>query len=170
MKQNIKILKITCFGEKTWEGKVILREELKFEGIVVNTSNDDDNLITGTLVDLGTTLMKFSKPGVFPCSFCGYAVENSAIGKWTSHDSFSAHDAGTGEIIFAEIALEEETVKDISQRIERFKMDMDRFSSEIYESFVKYIDVTAKEFMKSIDENKEAIENEIRMPLKKLKF
>lgn len=170
MKDNIKSLKVFCFGEKSWEGNVILREDLKFEGIVVNSSNEQDSLITGALVDLGTTFMKFSKLGVFPCSFCGYAVENSAIGNWTLHDSFTTHDAGIGEVIFTEIALEEETVKDISQRIERFKRDMDRFSSEMYESFVNYIDVSSKELMKDIDNNRQTIEKEIGMPLRKLKF
>lgn len=163
-----KILKVTSFVNVSCEGTIILREDSTFEGIV--TTGGEDSVITGVLVDMGATLMKFSKPGTFPCSFCGYSTGVSVIGKWTSHDSFSAHDAGTGKIIFKEIPLEEESLKDVSQRVERFKKDMDRFSAEMYENYVKCMDATVKELVTNINFNKESIEKEIGAPLKKLEY
>ena len=164
----VKMLKVTSFVNGSCEGTIILREDSKFEGIVI--SGGEDSFLTGALVDMGATLMKFSKPGTFPCSFCGYSTGVSVIGKWTSHDSFSAQDAGTGEIIFTEIPLEDAVVKDISERIERFKKDMDRFSSEMYENYVKCMDATVKEFVANINLNKESIEKEIGEPLKNLEY
>lgn len=163
-----KILKVTSFVKVSCEGTIILREDSTFEGIV--TTGGEDSLITGTLVDLGAAFMKFSKPGILPYSFYGHSVGVSVIGKWTSHDSFSAHDAGTGEIIFKEIPLEEESLKDVSQRVERFKKDMDRFSAEMYENYVKCMDATIKELVANINRNKESIEKEIGAPLKKLEY
>ena len=167
MEKN-KVFKVTSFVNVSCEGTIILRGDSTFEGIV--TTGGEDSLITGSLVDLGAVFIKFSKPGILPYSFYGHSVGVSVIGKWTSHDSFSAHDEGTGEIIFKEIPLEDVVVKDISERIEGFKKDMDRFSAEMYEDYVKCMDATVKELVANINLNKASIEKEIGEPLKNLEY
>lgn len=82
--KTIKLLTVTGYyqegdnfdfvEEKSWKGTALLREDLTFEGIVIDNSTiyNFDRLISGTLVEYnGTSLIKFSNHGLCPCSFFG---------------------------------------------------------------------------------------------------
>jgi len=181
--QNIKLLEVTGYyqegdnfnfvEEKSWRGKVILREDLTFEGIVVDNSthNDFDRLLSGTLVEYnGTSLMKFSNHDLCPCSFFGMSNGKDILGSWAVHNYFGAYTAGRCKIIFAEIPAEESVVSDILQRIENFKAEMDSYSSELYDSLIENMNLTVEGFIKNMNENKDEIEREIGCTLKKLEI
>lgn len=181
--QNIKLLEVTGYyqegdnfnfvEEKSWRGKVVLREDLTFEGIVVDNSthNDFDRLLSGTLVEYnGTSLMKFSNHDLCPCSFFGMSNGKEILGSWAVHDYFGTYDAGRCKIIFAEIPAEEGVVSDILQRIEKFKSEMDSYSSELYDLLIENMNLTVEGFIKNMNENKDEIEREIGCTLKKLEI
>ena len=96
--ETIKLLAVTGYyqngdyynfvEEKSWRGTALLREDLTFEGIVVDNSatTNFDRLISGTLVEYtGTYLIKFSNHGFCPCSFFGMSTGKEIIGGWTVH-------------------------------------------------------------------------------------
>lgn len=181
--QNIKLLEVTGYyqegnnfnfvEEKSWRGKVILREDLTFEGIVVDnyTNNDFDRLLSGTLVKYnGTSLMKFSNHGLCPCSFFGMSDGKDILGSWAVHDYHSTYTAGRCKIIFTQIPTEEKAVSDISQRIEKFKAEMDSYSSNIYKSLIENMSLTVEGFIQNMNENKDEIEEELGCTLKKLEI
>lgn len=181
--QNIKLLEVTGYyqegdnfnfvEEKSWRGKVILREDLTFEGIVVDNSphNDFDHLLSGTLVEYnGTSLMKFSNCGLCPCSFFGMSNGKEILGAWAVNDYFFTYDAGRCKIIFTQIPTEEKVVSDISQRIEKFKTEMDSYSKDIYKSLIENMSLTVEGFIQNINEDKDEIEEELGCTLKKLEI
>lgn len=159
--------------EKSWKGTALLREDLTFEGIVVDNSatNNFDRLISGTLVEYnGTSLIKFSNHGLCPCSFFGMANGKEILGSWAVHGFLSTYDAGRCKIIFVQIPMDESTVTDISSRIETFKKEMDSFSEYLYNSLIENMSLTVEGFIQNMEENKDRIEREIGCTLKKLKF
>lgn len=181
--QIIKLLAVTGyyqygnnfdFGEeKSWRGTVLLREDLTFEGIVVDNSatTNFDRLISGTLVEYnGTSLIKFSNHGFDPCSFFGISTGKEIIGSWAAYDHHTAHDMGRSKIILTEIPMDESTVADITSRIEVFKKEMDYFSERLYDELIKNMSLTVEEFIHNLEENKEGIEREIGGTFKKLEL
>lgn len=181
--KTIKLLAVTGYyqegnnfdfvEEKSWKGTALLREDLTFEGIVIDNSatSNFDRLISGTLVEYnGTSLIKFSNHGLCPCSFFGMFNGKEIIGGWAVHDYLSTYDAGRSKIIFTEIPMGESTVADITSRIEAFKEGMDSFSEELYNSLIENMSLTVEGFIQNMEENKDNIEREIGCTLKKLKF
>lgn len=159
--------------EKSWRGTALLRQDLTFEGIVVDNSatSNFDCLISGTLVEYnGTSLIKFSNHGPCPCSFFGMSTGKEIIGGWAVHDYMSTYDAGRSKIIFTEIPIDESTVEDITSKIEVFKEEMDSFSEELYNSLIENMSLTVEDFIHNMEENKDDIEREIGSTLKKLEF
>jgi hypothetical protein len=181
--KTIKLLAVTGYYQegdnfdfvegKSWKGTVLLREDLTFEGIVIDNSSTSnfDRLISGTLVEYnGTSLIKFSNHGLCPCSFFGMSNGKEIIGNWAVHDHLFTHDAGRCKIIFSEIPMDESTVEDITSRIEVFKEEMDSFSEYLYKSLIENMSLTVENFIQNMEENKDNIEREIGCTLKKLEF
>ena len=181
--KTIKLLAVTGYyqegnnfdfvEEKSWKGTALLREDLTFEGIVVDNSatSNFDRLISGTLVEYnGTSLIKFSNHGLLPCSFFGMSNGKEIIGNWAVHSYLSTYDAGRSKIIFTEIPMDESTVTDITSRIEAFKEEMDSFSERLYNSLIEHMSLTIEVFIQNLEENKLNIESEIGCTLKKLEF
>lgn len=181
--ENIKLLAVTGYYQdgnnfnfvekKSWKGTALLREDLTFEGIVVDNSatGNFDRLISGTLVEYnGTSLIKFSNHGLCPCSFFGMSTGKEIIGGWAVNDYLFPHDAGRFKIIFTEIPMDESMVADITSRIEVFKEEMDSFSEELYDSLIENMSLTVEDFIHKMEENKDSIEREIGSTLKKLEL
>lgn len=181
--KNIKLLKVTGYyqegnnfnfvEEKSWRGKVILREDLTFEGIVMDNSTqyNFDRYLYGTLVEYnGTSLMKFSNHGLCPCSFFGMSNGKEILGTWAFHDYIATSTAGRCKIIFEEIPEDEGVIGEISEKIDKFKAEMDCFSKKLYQSFVDNMTLTVEKFIKNMNENKAEIEKEIGCTLKKLEI
>ena len=181
--KTIKLLAVTGYyqegnifdfvEEKSWKGTALLREDLTFEGIVIDNSatSNFDRLISGTLVEYnGTSLIKFSNHELCPCSFFGMSNGKEIIGSWAVHDFRSTYDAGRCKIIFVQIPMDESTVTDISSRIEAFKEEMDSFSEDLYNSLIENMSITVEGFIQNMEENKDNIEKEIGCTLKKLEF
>ena len=180
--ETIKLLAVTGYyqegnnfnfvEEKSWKGTALLREDLTFEGIVVDNSatSNFDRLISGTLVEYnGTSLIKFSNHGLCPCSFFGMSTGKEIIGGWAVHDYLFTH-AGRSKIIFTEIPMDESTVADINSRIEAFKAEMDSFSEELYDSLIENMSLTVEDFIHNMEANRDNIEREIGSTLKKLEL
>ena len=181
--ENIKLLEITGYyqvgegydfvDEKSWKGKVILREDLTFEWIVVDnfSDNDFDRLVSGTLVEYnGTSLMKFSNHNMCPLSFFGVSNGKEIVGTYAVHDYHSTYDNGRCKIIFAEIPVEEDIVSDILQKVEEFKKEMDTFSKDIYESLIDNIELTVQDFIENMNKYRVEIEKEVGFTQKKLEI
>lgn len=181
--KTIKLLTVTGYyqegdnfdfvEEKSWKGKALLREDLTFEGIVINNSAiyNFDRLISGTLVEYnGTSLIKFSNHGLCPCSFFGMSNGKEIIGSWAVHGYYNTYDVGRCKIIFTEFPMDEFTVADITSRIEAFKEEMDSFSEDLYNSHIENLNLTVESFIQNMEENKDGIEREIGCTLKKLEF
>lgn len=182
--ETIKLLEITGYyqegnnfnfvEEKSWKGTVLLREDLTFEGIVIDNSamSNFDCLISGTLVEYnGISSIKFSNHGLCPCSFFGMSTGKEIIGSWADYDDYpSTYDAGRSKIIFTEIPIDESTVADITSRIEAFKEEMDSFSEMLYNSLIENMALTVEDFIHNMEANKGSIEREICGTLKKLEF
>ena len=181
--KNIKLLEVTGYyqeentfnfvEEKSWKGTVILREDLTFEGIVVDNlvDNNFDRLVSGTLVDYnGASFIKFSNHGLCPCSFFGMSTGKEVIGSWAVHSRFFVNDAGRCKMVFKEIPMYDAIIENIEQRIESFKSEMDSVSSELYESLIENMNCTVKEFIQNMNANRANIEKEIGYPLKKLEL
>lgn len=181
---NVKILGVTGYYQegnnfefvegKSWKGEVILREDLTFEGIVIDQYSDittDDRFISGTLVEYnGASLMKFSNHGLCPCSFFGMSTGKEIIGSWAVHDYVFTVDKGRCKIIFTELPEDDSTVSDILRKIETFKSNMDEFSKELYNSLIENMSATVENFLDNMEQSKEKIEKEIGYPLKKLEI
>lgn len=180
--KTIKLLAVSGFyqkgnkfdfvEEKSWKGTVLLREDLTFEGIVIdNSATNFDRLISGTLVEYnGTFLIKFSNHGLCPCIFSGMSNGKEIIGSWAVRDYRFTIDVGRCKIIFTVIPMDESTVEDIISRIEAFKEEMDSFSDELYNSLIENMSRTVEGFIQNMEENKDNIEREIGCTLKKLEF
>lgn len=181
--ETIKLLAVTGYyqegnnfnfvEEKSWRGTALLREDLTFEGIVVDNSatSNFDRLISGTLVEYnGTSLIKFSNHGLCPCSFFGMSTGKEIIGGWAVHDYLSTYDAGRSKIIFTEIPMNESTVVEITSKIEVFKEKMDSFSEAIYNSLIENMSLTVEDFIHNMEVNRDSIEREIGSTLKKMEF
>lgn len=158
--------------QNSWEGHVILREDLTFEGIVNDySSQDKDRLIFGTLVDYnGTSLMKFTNGGFCPCSFFGVSTGKEVLGYWSSTDSDSTIYQGKSKIIFEELPMDDSLVTDLKERIESFKSEISIFNYKIYNSFTKNIDLTVKQFFQDLETNRKNLEIEVGAPLRKLEL
>ena len=159
--------------EKSWKGKAILRENLTFEGIVVDKCSKitDNQLISGTLVEYnGASLIKFTNHGCCPCSIFGMSTGKEVIGSWAFHDYVFTRDAGRSKMIFSEIPMDESEMSDILEKIEDFKSDMDDFSEELYDSLIANMQLTVTEFISNMNANKVNIEREIGAPLKKMEL
>ena len=159
--------------EKSWKGKVILREDLTFEGVVADkcSKHTDNILISGTLVEYnGASLIKFTNHGYRPCSFFGMSTGKEIIGGWAVHDFRFTKDMGRCKIIFAEVPMDKNEMSEILQKIEDFKSGMDGFSTKIYNSLVANMQLTVKQFIDNMNENRENIEKEIGFPLQKLEL
>lgn len=181
--ETIKLLAVTGYyqegnnfnfvEEKSWRGTALLREDLTFEGIVVDNSatSNFDRLISGTLIEYnGTSLIKFSNHGLCPCSFFGMSTGKEIIGGWAVHDYLSTYDAGRSKIIFTEIPMNESTVVEITSKIEVFKEKMDSFSEAIYNSLIENMSLTVEDFIHNMEVNRDSIEREIGSTLKKMEF
>ena len=181
--KTIKLLTVTGYyqegdnfdfvEEKSWKGKALLREDLTFEGIVIDNSAiyNFDRLISGTLVEYnGTSLIKFSNHGLCPCSFFGISNGKEIIDSWAVHGYYNTYDVGRCKIIFTEFPMDEFTVADITSRIEAFKEEMDSFSEDLYNSHIENLNLTVESFIQNMEENKDGIEREIGCTLKKLEF
>lgn len=181
--KTIKLLTVTGYyqegdnfdfvEEKSWKGKALLREDLTFEGIVIDNSAiyNFDRLISGTLVEYnGTSLIKFSNHGLCPCSFFGMSNGKEIIGSWAVYGYYNTYDVGRCKIIFTEFPMDEFTVADITSRIEAFKEEMDSFSEDLYNSHIENLNLTVESFIQNMEENKDGIEREIGCTLKKLEF
>lgn len=155
------------FEEKSYDGKVILREDLKFEGVLVDNINHEDHLVTGTLMEgNGAYLMVLAKNASnWPYIFQGISTGKEVFGKWNIQKPFSRYNAGKCKIVFEGDAPDSEVVSDLCQRRDEIKSLMSSFNSDIYDGFIKYMDFLVSEFMKG-----EAIEieKELGKPLKKL--
>lgn len=159
--------------EKSWKGKVILREDLTFEGIVVDQCSKitDNRLISGTLVEYnGASLMKFTNHDCCPCSFFGMSTGKEVVGTWAVHDYFSTSNMGRCKIIFTEVQMDESEMSDVFKKIEDFKSDMDDFSKKLYESLIDNMHLTVTEFISNMEANKANIEKEIGFSLKKMEL
>lgn len=182
--KNIKLLEIKGYynkvnlfeftEEQSWKGHVILREDLTFEGIVVDEYSNvttEDRFLSGTLVDYnGTSLMKFSNHNLCPCSFFGMSNGKEIFGTWAVHDYYSARDMGRCKIVFKEIPLVEEMIQSIESKIESFKDEMDDYSTRLYDSLIENMPITVQEFLKNLEESKEEVEAELGFSVKKLEL
>lgn len=181
--ETIKLLAVTGYYQegnnfnfvekKSWRGKVLVREDLTFEGVVVDNSDmsNFECLISGTLVEYnGTSFIKFSNHGLCPCSFFGMSTGKEIIGGWVVHDYLSTYDAGRSKIIFTEIPMDESTVADITSSIKAFKEEMDSFSENIYNSLIQNMSLTVENFIHNLETNKDSVEREIGSALKKMEF
>ena len=182
--ENIKLLEIKGYynkvnmfefsEEQSWNGHVILREDLTFEGIVVDEYSNvttENRLIYGTLVDYnGASLMKFSKINICPCSFFGMSNGKEIFGTWAIHNYYSARDMGRCKIVFKEIPLVEEMVQSIESKIDMFKEEMDDYAIWLYLSFIEKMPITVQEFLKNLEECKKEVEAELGFSIKKLEL
>lgn len=181
--ETIKLLAVTGYyqngdyynfvEEKSWRGTALLREDLTFEGIVVDNSatTNFDRLISGTLVEYtGTYLIKFSNHGFCPCSFFGMSTGKEIIGGWTVHGYSATRDAGRSKIIFTEIPMDESIVADITSRIEAFKEKMDFFSEKLYDDFIENMSPIVEHFILIMEANREKLERAIGGTLKKMEL
>lgn len=124
--------------EKSWTGHAILREDLTFEGIVIDSIDlKKDKLISGTLVEYhGAFLMKFLNGGFCPFSFYGITTGKELLGSYAVHDYHSTDFMGRCKLVFTEVPLTEDIINDIESRIDSFKENMDDFSKELYTFFI----------------------------------
>lgn len=155
------------FEEKSYDGKVILREDLKFEGVLVDNINHEDHLVTGSLMEgNGAYLMVLAKNvSKWPYIFQGISTGKEVFGEWDVQKPFSRYKAGKCKIVFEGDAPDPEVVSDLCKRRDEIKSLMSSFNSDIYDGFIKYMDFLVSEFMKG-----EAIEieKELGKTLKKL--
>lgn len=156
----------------SWNGYVILRKDLTFEGIVNDTNSETkDRLISGTLAQYnGASFMKFGNDGMCPCSFSGASIGNIVLGTWSSTDLCSSTYVGKCKLIFEEVSVDDTTINNLEKRIKSFKLDMDCFSKRLYDSFVDNISSTVKYFLQNLDLSRRSIEYELGASLQKLNF
>lgn len=158
--------------EQSWKGHVILREDLTFEGIVVDeyaNATTEDRLISGTLVDYnGVSLVKFYNHGFFPCAFYGMSNGKEIFGNWEVYNYINK--MGRCKIIFKEIPAEEEIVESIMSKIEKFKEDMDEYSEEMYNVLIENMSSTVEQFLRNLEADKENVKAELGFNVKKLEL
>ena len=57
----------------SWTGHILLKNDLSFEGIVVNAGTNDDRLIVGTVVNYqGITFIKLNSSDEIPYGFYAF--------------------------------------------------------------------------------------------------
>lgn len=158
--------------EKSWTGHAILREDLTFEGIVIDSINlKKDKLISGTLVEYnGASLMKFSNGGLCPFSFYGMSTGKEILGSYSVHDYLFTNVMGRCKLVFTEVPLTEDIINDIESRIDSFKENMDDFSKELYVSLIDNISFTVNNFIVNMEISKLDIEAEIGASLAPLEL
>ena len=127
--------------ENSWKGKIVLKDDKRFEGIVIDSGDDTNRMISGYIVNYQLMILdKFNLKGYDPCAFTAFSNGESFEGFYSSITIFGETVAGNCKIELASTEQKEEEINKITEEVEEFKDKMDRFSSHIYSQILEYGD------------------------------
>lgn len=126
----------------SWQGKILLKDDKQFEGIVVDSGDNTDRLITGSLIDYQVAILdKFNLKGYDPCSFISFSDGNEFRGQYFAvTPSRGEIPAGNCKIQFTYTEENNEVKNILEKRIESFKDKVSGFNKFLYEQTLIYKD------------------------------
>lgn len=153
----------------SWTGHILLKDDLSFEGIVVDAGTNDDRLIAGTLVDYqGISLLKLNSLGYDPCAFYGFSDGEQIIGMFEAITPFGTFSCGKCKILLATSQKDKDFESQLEERLETFKHQMGGFNNHLYSRLVENIQETSDNFLQNLEEGREEIERQENIKIKKL--
>ena len=151
----------------SWTGHILLKDDLSFEGIVVDAGSNDDRLIAGTLVDYqGISLLKLNLLGYDPYAFYGFSDGEQIIGMFEAITHFGTVPCGKCKILLAASQKDKDFEIQLEERLETFKAQMGGFNNHLYNNL--NIQETSDNFLQNLEEGREEIERQENIKIRKL--